>query len=625
MANTKTFMGHETFMNNMKMTMQMVTTTTLLAILCSIMIIAFLYTQDAGAKTDVAMVKANITDAWEHYRAKRVTKDRFYDYTKQQLLFLVKARWYYIALFLIANYFLYRWVLGFFQRKAMQEMTNTHIRGPKMIPAELFNHEVRKRGFAVRFNMGPVSMPKGPEIEKAHVRIVGSTGSRKTSSYFMPFLAALMEQKCRGLVHDVKGDFVSRFLRYEGASSAENAIYCPVDPRGVAWTVFNDIERATDIEMVAHRLIPDNPNLKDPHWQMGARDILIGLMHYAFLHEETTNRELCKIFDSPIIKKLEYLEDTDEGARGRDHLSDPDSNMSKSYNSVFSLHTHCFKYLLDGDFSVTKWLKNEGHAGFIFVLNHPEIEDAIRPALRLFIDTLTSKMFSLGESDRSIFLLLDEFSSLGTMPSMLKLLKLGRGVGAAVSLGVQEYGQIDKYYGRDDRKTILGNLLNSVTFNVQDPDTAAEISRSIGDAEIIQPIETNSGGHSNMKDGISVTKNIVNKTLVMPSELPLLPDGHAYVKIKGFDYVKADVSARRVYARETEKNRAGVRRDAAFKLRSGLTLDEIHDEHARARAKAEADKKKGQAEFEAKKKRGEAGGGAGVTKDFQPDKNRERD
>ena len=68
------------------------------------------------------------------------------------------------------------------------------------------------------------------------------------------------------------------------------------------------------------------------------------------------------------------------------------------------------------------------------------------------MDMFASKLVSMNDDPRrKLFLVLDEFGALNNLPAVVQILRLGRSKGAAVSIGVQEFGQIDKVYGREER------------------------------------------------------------------------------------------------------------------------------------------------------------------------------
>jgi type IV secretory pathway TraG/TraD family ATPase VirD4 len=207
-------------------------------------------------------------------------------------------------------------------------------------------------------------------------------------------------------------------------------------------------------------------------------------------------------------------------------------------------------------------------------MNNPRFEDTLRPSLSLFMDMFASKLVSMNDDpNRKLFLVLDEFGALNNLPAVVQILRLGRSKGAAVSIGVQEFGQIDKIYGREERQSILGNLNNLIVLRTRDTVTTRQLSEHFGETQYWQPEKTTSAGVEDSKDGVSFAKRTVTEPLVLPSQIQNLPPRHAYVFLTGHQAVaRADIGCKRLYLTETESD--GAQLASAFELRSGLTLEE---------------------------------------------------
>ena len=585
MKEYQTYMGHETWWNSFRMHIKMYKNIFIILFILDICLVGYLLSRNANHMNIAKTVVSNSLEAAGQFATGDVTKDAFFNYLQTQSKLIVQKSWFYLALLVSIPLLGYPLCMAYFQKRAKTQSQTEFIRGAKLFTVEEINQSIKKSKAEIRFKLGNLSIPR--KLDVYHTGIVGSTGSGKTYSYFAPLIANLMEESERGIIHCAKGEFTSRFLKYEDSVSSGNLVYNPLDKRSVRWTVFNDIVDITDIDRVSHRLIPNRRNVRDPSWDNGARDILTGLLHYAHETGQTSNRRLRDIFTSPITEKLEMLKKTDFGAHGRDHLADPASKMAQSYNSIFMLHIDAFRYMQDGDFSISSWVRNKNQAGFIFLMNNPRFEDTLRPALTLFMDIFASKLISMDDNpERKVFLILDEFSSLNNLPSVIQILRLGRSKGAAVSIGVQEFGQIDKVYGKEDRQTILGNLNNFVVMRTRDTVTSRELSDLFGETEYYDTENTTSAGVDDFKDGVSFVRRKRREPLVLPSEIQNLPQREAYVYLANLGLTKTDISCRRLYLDENELNSKPASTTETFILREGLTLQEILERQHRIEEEA---------------------------------------
>ena len=80
------------------------------------------------------------------------------------------------------------------------------------------------------------------------------------------------------------------------------------------------------------------------------------------------------------------------------------------------------------------------------------------------------------------------------------------------------------------------DLFNTkVFFRCTEPSTQQWISKVIGDKEEAEPTENISYGANSMRDGVSLSRHIRQKPIVMPTELSQLKDLECYIKYPG-DY-----------------------------------------------------------------------------------------
>ena len=480
----------------------------------------------------------------------------------------------YMALALFLPVGIYPLWLVFFRWGAKEQNKTELVRGPESITVKSYNKELRKEGAPVRFHMGKLAFPK--KIETYHTVVIGGTGSGKTQNVFVPAIVSCLEQNQTGIVHCSKGDFTRRLFNYEnGFDSTQNRLYNPLDPRSVKWTIFNDLLDIMDIDRVAKQLIPERANDRDPNWMAGARDILTGLLHAAHLLKRTRNEELRDIFNADLKTKAHLLRQTPHGAKALNHIGNPDSKMSQSYNSIFLLFVRAFDVLEDGPFSINQRLDDDDK-GFVFLMNNPKYEDTLRPCLALFCDLFATKLISMKEDPKKrVFLFLDEFSALGNLQSIIRILRFGRSYGAAVMIGVQELGQLERTYGREDTQSIVGGCNNTIFMRTNDPTTNEEISRIIGDAEVTDSEHADSGGVGDYRDGLTITHRKQVKRLALASEIKYQKQCHAFLIFHNMTGpIKTDISARRLYMEETKPPAQLVN---PFILRPGLSLEDIQN------------------------------------------------
>jgi len=577
MSKYQTYMGHETWWNSLRMNMKMYKNIFTILLVLDVLLVGYLLTENQASLFTVKEIIGQSIAATGQWFNNEISRDGYFHYLYTLLRHGTSELRLPLAVFCCFLVLGFPVATGIFRKRAKNYGDRKFVRGARLKSINEINRSIKRRKEVTRFRLGGVRFTEQGEVY--HTAVIGSTGCGKTSGYFAPLIAHLMARGEKGIIHCSKADFTSRFFEYENACGI-NLLFNTLDKRSIKWTVFNDIRDVTDIDRVAHMMIRMQPHRRDPSWDNGARDILTGLLHYAYENDRTSNADLWEIFTSPIRSKLEMLGSTEKGAQGRDHLLDPDSKQAHGYNSVFMLHISAFRYMEDGEFCIRKWLEEET-PGFIFATNNTSYEDTVRPALSLFIDVLASHVLTMEDRpDRRIFFLLDEFTSLNSMPSLVKILRLGRSKGAAVSVGVQDFGQIQKIYGREDRQTILGNINNIVAMRTRDVETAKHLSHLLGDTVYLEPEISFSGGVSDIKDGVSVIRRKRKEPLVLPSEIQNLKDHEAYIILANHGQTQTTIEADRLYVKESGD---GIRKVEPFALKKGLSLEEIKVDHRETR------------------------------------------
>lgn len=88
------------------------------------------------------------------------------------------------------------------------------------------------------------------------------------------------------------------------------------------------------------------------------------------------------------------------------------------------------------------------------------------------------------ECDREVIFLLDEFGNMPAIEGMASIITVCLGRKIRFNLIIQGISQLKKLYG-DDYKTILGNCSNKVYIFTNEPETAEEFSKLLGDKTIV--------------------------------------------------------------------------------------------------------------------------------------------
>jgi len=420
--------------------------------------------------------------------------------------------------------------IGFFLmlKSDSQKKNEVHIRGTKLMTTKQFHALTRKKGDRLELPFGSVSMPVSSE-EKSTL-ITGIPGSGKTT-LLSGIFCRLNDKGTRLIVYDYKGDYVQKFY-----DPKKDFIFNPFDPRGIPWNLFNEIATPMDVDAIASSLIPDLPGTtSDRFWNDAGGSCLYCL----YSRNLKQNSEIWRMISSEGKTIANLLKKTPGCEKGYKYIVEHKSKQSLGILAVVMQYCSCFEYMKDGgkNFSINDWIENG--TGNVFITNNAGVQNSLKPLLSLFIDLLARKFLSMPDNrSKKFVLLLDEFTTLHYLPSLIHLLTLGRSKGVSCYIGTQSFGQIENIYGKAHKESIINSCANKAIFSMSDSATAKYCSDLIGEAESIRGEKSLSIG-SDYREGASLSFRQKTDSVVMASEFFFLNDLEFIVKFANYPPVKS--------------------------------------------------------------------------------------
>ena len=470
--------------------------------------------------------------------AGRIVQNRIILEAKNRVDFVVKKNIIFglkIYLYSVLSLFLCFVIKGY-------TMTKTNfVRGNKIVSVAKLNWLIIKtKGiiigifyylFGKKYKIGKVFYPKGTET--LHTLITGTTGTGKTV-----LLNQLVEQirknGDKAIIYDMMGNFVEMF--YDKGS---DIILNPLDDRSPYWSIFNEAENPIDFDTIASALIPEDAATVDPYWKTAARTLFSSVAGELLKVGTHTNKDLTeRLLKVDLSEAAKFVKKT----AAQSIIDEHNEKTALSVMSVLSTNLKSFEYLRqtpneNGEsFSIKDWVKQENNGGFLFFTSQSNHHETLKPLISTWVDIAINTLLSLKQShNRKVWIILDELPSLNILPSLNKGLAQSRQFGGCFVLSYQTQDQLRSIYG--DRKAGATNgLCNTrVILRSPDKDTAEWASDSLGKIEEEEVKESTSFGANELRDGVSLNKNIIVKNIVSATEIMTLPSLTSYVKITG-DY-----------------------------------------------------------------------------------------
>lgn len=386
------------------------------------------------------------------------------------------------------------------------------------------------------YELGGIPYPA--HTEQQHTLIVGSTGSGK-SNILRDQIAQVRRLKDRAIIYDRTGALITEFF-----DPKRDILLNPLDSRGVAYSLFNDVNSRADMDQVLAALIPEPKSSADPFWNQGAR-IVAGEAGWQVRNEIISNPDTVvqkngrpfvstRAWTRRLLRSdLTILANSLVGSAAASVIDPESPKTAVSIRAIIATYFNCLRYLKDepDGFSIRDWVENGEPGSFLFIGTRANKHESLKPLISLWMDIAINALLSLDQSrDRRLWVFLDEVPSLQRLPSLGPGLAESRQFGGCFALGVQGPSQVRDIYGPDGAETIFNLCKTRVILNLPDEGSAKWASLQLGRGEVVETAENISYGASQYRDGVSLSERKTEEAIVLPSEIQAMANLTAYIR-----------------------------------------------------------------------------------------------
>lgn len=373
--------------------------------------------------------------------------------------------------------------------------------------------------FKQSFDIGGVDVPRS--AEPYHFCVVGATGTGKSVA-----ITNLLDHiEARGdvaLVVDSGGEFSSRYYR-EGRDHILN----PFDDRCTPWSPTAELEGPWDAESLAKSMVPDGVG-DNKEWNAYAQTLVTSVLRQLVKKGKLSIKDLLYYVQAAPMEELgPFLAGTPAAAQ---------LVSEKTFGSIRTIATNylaTYAYLQDhqNPFSVAKFIRAE-KPGFLFLTYRDDQLDSLRNMISCALDVAARTILAMpANSERRVWLIIDEFASIGRVQSIEAVATKARKMGGCLLIGLQSVSQLKERYGEHTAQTILSCLSSWLVLRCSDVDTAEYISKYIGETEISRMTRGESSSDSGGSDSLS--EQIQTQRAVLPVELQRLANLKGFFKLAG--------------------------------------------------------------------------------------------
>lgn len=415
--------------------------------------------------------------------------------------------------------------LIYFQSRGRALRASTYVRGGEVVSSDALRGMIKKH-HPSEFKLCDIPYPRSSET--LHTFFTGGPGQGKTVA-IKALIDQIREKNHKAIIYDKMGVYVKEYYNPE-----TDIILNPLDARSPAWSIFSEGRNASDYDTIAAALMPIYNQSQDPFWVNAARAIFSSL---AFKMHEDNNKDNAAFLRTMLNNDVAGLGVVLKGTPAESLVNEKSDKTAISVLSVLATYVRCLQHLPTGSenpFSIRRWVEDSNEQGVLFVTSRADQHETLKPLISTWLDIAVNQLLSLDQSvSRRFWVILDELPTLHKLPSLKPGLAETRQFGGAFVLSVQTIAQLREIYGRDGADAISGLCASRLVFNTPESETAEWASKTLGRIEAFDAREGLSYGASEIRDGVSLSKDKTVRPLILDAEIQRLNPLEGYLKFSG--------------------------------------------------------------------------------------------
>jgi type IV secretory pathway TraG/TraD family ATPase VirD4 len=374
-----------------------------------------------------------------------------------------------------------------------------------------------------------------PEAECQHVKVVGTSGSGKSTAikHMLSMIERRQDQRC--VIVDPDGGYARLFFN----KSRGDRILNPFDERTAGWDISADVIEDYEARHLAAALIPDSTG-ESGEWKTYAQTLCAA----AILALRARGELTCEA----LYQALVLADDTDlgelvAGTPAARYFSKDNERMLGSIRGVAATALAGLSHVRSGELSLSQYARGDDK-GWLFLSYKADQIAELRGVVSSWMRTLIFSTMSRPEGDSGTWFVIDELDSLGKISGLTDALPRLRKFGGRCVLAFQSIGPMIELYGHGFAGAVIENASNTLILRCSDSGdraagTAQFASSLIGQREVMRTTSSTSETQgSSLQHGLRISpgtsKSKVSGTntspVVEPAVLPAQIEGLANLK-----------------------------------------------------------------------------------------------
>lgn len=377
-----------------------------------------------------------------------------------------------------------------------------------------------------------------------HLRYIGSSGTGKTTSFFMPTLSRTWRGSA--IIHDRKKEL---YLLLQGTRKwRHNLLFSPTERSSIRFNPFMEIstdddEAVTDAQNFAH-LLPHGGkiNVKEPIWDQSSVALVSGMILYLLYFAPDRDKSfagLIRLHDERQAASAKMQAQQHPNPWIRAHIANAAKKVYENDNEKYvgSILATIDAYLepfnnpvlaevlSESEFRMADLVCGDAPVA-LFLHLPPNHSERLAPLARIMVSQILNKMMASlftvdGRNKRHHLLFaLDEYNRFGKIDAIDGAFADMRGYGCRAMIGAQSDGVLTDIYGQNALTLSQSRLIGLR------PDyylEAERISKMLPRVRRVRESESDSYGGLGDRSGVSTSRSQIEEPLLRPDEILSMP------------------------------------------------------------------------------------------------------
>lgn len=377
-----------------------------------------------------------------------------------------------------------------------------------------------------------------PEAECQHAKIVGTTGSGKSTAIKHLLSAVERRPEQRAVVVDPDGGYARLFYNQERG----DVILNPFDARSAGWAIAGDIREDFEARHLAAALIPDASG-ESGEWKAYAQTLtsaaILALRVRGALAPES-------LYTSIVLDDDATLATLVENSPASRYFGNGNERMLGSIRSVAGSALAGLSHVKSGDFSLSQYARGDEKCWVFLTYTASQIAE-LRGVISAWMRLAIFGLMSRPEGDSGTWVVIDELDSLGKIAGLTDALPRLRKFGGRCVLAFQSIGPVSELYGHGFAGAVVENASNTLILRCSDSGersggTAAFASQLIGQREVMRTTSSTSETQgSSLQHGLRIAPGTNRSKVSGTNTAPTVESAVLPAQIEGLENLRGYV------------------------------------------------------------------------------------